>query len=106
MGYGDRASFRVEDNPVSSVAQERRRFTTSFQTVQVSGNIDSNCAEIFFINKGTANVKINNTLELTPEQSFGVGSNLNELDVTDYNCVFANTGVPKLVIIKRNYQEL
>jgi len=76
------------------------------KTLVQSGYVNSNCAEISFINTGTAPVTINSGLTLTQTQSIAISGNDCEIDTTKYNIVFGQTGIPSCVVIQKYYNQV
>jgi len=82
------------------------KYNITFQQYyQNQNSIISNCAEITFINNGTSNLVLNNTLELKPTQSLTIGAEQFEMDTTTYQIQFdSNTG-NKCTIIRKYYND-
>lgn len=79
-------------------------YNNVFQLYQNSDYVESNCAEIIFINNGTSNVTLNNTLLLQPTQSFSTDGKNGEMDTTRYNLDFGVSGNNSCVVIRKMYQ--
>jgi hypothetical protein len=82
------------------------QYNIVFKTLVQSGYVNSNCAEITFINNGTADVTINSGLTLSETQSIAIGGNDCEIDTTKYNIVFASTGIPKCIVVQKYYNQI
>ncbi len=79
-----------------------RKYTMGFKAIQQSGQVNSNCAETAFINLGTTLVTINNVFPLAAGASIGFNGNADEIDVTQYNLVFA-TGQGLCIVVQKFY---
>lgn len=79
-------------------------YYVTFAVIQLGGYIPSDCAEITFINSGTANVVINSALTLVPGQSLSIQGNNFEIDRTSYQIAFAQTGISSLTYIRKFYK--
>lgn len=78
-----------------------------FKEYSENGNIDFDHVSngLTFINKGGADVTINNTLTLSTNDNLAIGGNQGEVDVTTYNITFTAgaVGTKKLIIISKVY---
>lgn len=82
------------------------KYNITFQQyTQNQNSVISNCAEITFINNGTSNLLLNNTLELKPTQSLTITAEQYEMDTTIYQVTFDAFTGNKCTIIKKNYME-
>jgi hypothetical protein len=95
---------------------ERPEYT--IDSILINGNgqaIESNCADITFVNYGTADLVVNNAIRVPapaiPGQFtyFNIAGNIGEIDRTKYICSFDNPGgamAPTMVaiVIRRNYK--
>lgn len=78
-------------------------FTESNQIVTQSGQIESNCNSIEFLNIGTDTVTV---LGYPIQQGFSMvrPGNVGEINRTNYSATFAGaTTVQKLLVIRKNY---
>lgn len=80
----------------------RRKYIISFQVYNASTWVPSNCAAVTFYNAGTSNAFIQQ-LKLEPKIQLKVEGNFGELDVTQYNISFDNSGTNLLYVIVKNY---
>lgn len=71
--------------------------------------IEANCNEIMFYNQGNgaasptgSSVSINGII-LAPGIGLSIPGNYGEIDTTKWQCVFDNTGVNNLVVIRKTY---
>lgn len=76
------------------------------QYTQNQTSIASNCAEITFINNGTSNLVLNNTLELKPTQSLTITAQQFEVDTTVYQIQFDAVTGNKCTIIRKIYNNV
>lgn len=71
--------------------------------------IEANCNEIMFYNQGDgaatpAGSKVSiNGIVLAPGIGLSIPGNYGEIDVTKWQCVFDNTGVNNLIVIRKTY---
>lgn len=86
------------NNPVYPI-----KYVNTLQLYQESQFIDSNCAEISFLNNGTMDVLLNNSYVLTPGDFIAFDGKQGELDITKYNVVFQGAGIPSCVVAKKTY---
>jgi hypothetical protein len=78
-------------------------YANSFQVITISGQIESNCNAITFINTGDDNVMVNG-YTLLPTYSLYLPGHIGEQDETRYNCQFAGVGTaPGLLVIRKCY---
>lgn len=81
-----------------------QRFNVETLNYTQNNFIDSNCADITFINKGTNKVTINSGLILFAGQSLNLRANPGEIDRTKYNFNFDNgAGTNSIVILRKKY---
>jgi hypothetical protein len=81
-----------------------QEYNISFASINLAQYVTSNCNEITFINLGTNNVTINNTLTLQPTQSLSISGNACEVDVTNYNVNFNNSVGSNLIVIRKFFK--
>ena len=65
--------------------------------------IQSDCADITFLNTGTSNVNVNGIV-LLPNQSLAFNANFNEIDTTKYSIFFSGTGANSCTVIRKMYK--
>lgn len=80
-----------------------RKFETQFQTYTESGIVESNCADITFVNSGTDDVIINGSLTLTTDASISIQAEAWEMNTTKFNVVFSTSVAPSLLVIRKHY---
>jgi hypothetical protein len=68
-----------------------------------NGAVRSDCADITFVNSGTATITINNALQITTGNSLTISANNNEIDRTIYNYFFTGGGSQVLVVFRKIY---
>lgn len=79
-------------------------FNIAFQVyTQNQQSIISQCAEITFINNGTTDLTLNNSLVLKPTQSLSIGSEQYEKDTTIYTISFSGVTGNQCTIIRKYY---
>lgn len=69
------------------------------------GSVKSDCADITFLNQGSTNIVINNSIIITPGNSLNLSANFNEIDITIYQFYFIpNLNRPnKLIVFRKIY---
>ena len=67
--------------------------------------VESNCAEIAFLNIGTSNFSV---LGFVVNPGFGISfdGQENQLDVTKYQIIFDNTGVNNAAVFRKMYTQV
>ena len=80
-----------------------RKFETQFQTYSESGIVESNCADITFVNTGTDDVTINGSITLPTDASLSIQAEQWEMNTTKFNVVFGGSVAPALVVIRKHY---
>ena len=78
------------------------KFITETKIFQQSGQTDTNANSVIFVNQGTSNVTIDGFL-LTPNQSWNITGNENEINVKVYSFNFSGSGVNQLTVILKRY---
>lgn len=79
-----------------------KKFITETKIFSQSGQTDTNANSIIFVNQGTSNVTVDGFL-LTPNQSWNITGNENEVNVKVYSFNFSGTGVNQLTVIFKRY---
>lgn len=78
-------------------------FSANDELVTVSGNVESNCNGITFINLGVNTCTVLGVV-LQQGQSLNVPCNIGEIDQTNYTVRFDPTGTDnRLNVIRKNY---
>ena len=78
------------------------KFNTDFQIVSSGKQIASNCCDIIFFNLGSNEVIVE-LMPLMQSQSFTIQGNIGELNVSNYNINFIDTGGTNSLLIIRKY---
>ena len=78
------------------------KFITETKIFQQSGQTDTNANSVIFVNQGTTNVSVDGFL-LTPNQSWNITGNRDEINVKVYSFNFSGTGVNQLTVILKRY---
>jgi hypothetical protein len=71
------------------------KFITETKIFQQSGQTDTNANSVIFVNQGTSNVTVDGFL-LTPNQSWNITGNRDEINVKVYSFNFSGTDRPAL----------
>jgi hypothetical protein len=79
-----------------------KKFITDTKIFSQSSQTDTNANSIIFVNQGTSNVTVDGFL-LTPNQSWNITGNENEINVKVYSFNFSGTGVNQLTVIFKRY---
>jgi hypothetical protein len=79
-----------------------RKYITETKTFQQSGQTDTNANSVIFVNQGTSNVTVDNFL-LTPNQSWNITGNVDEMNVKVYSFNFSGAGVNQLTVVLKRY---
>lgn len=79
-----------------------RKFITETKIFSASGQTDSNANSLIFVNQGTTNVTVDGFL-LTPNQSWNISGNENEINVKVYTFAFSGAGTNQLTVIYKRY---
>jgi len=78
-------------------------YQIQFDVVSRDQTVESNCANMIFINKGSLGVKVNG-FPLSTGDSFAGNGNFNELDITNYVVVFdSGLGSKLLYVMRKRY---
>ena len=78
------------------------KFITETKIFQQSGQTDTNANSVIFVNQGTSNVSVDGFL-LTPNQSWNITGNRDEINVKVYSFTFSRAGVNQLTVILKRY---
>ena len=78
------------------------KFITETKIFSASGQTDTNANSVIFVNQGTSNVTVDGFL-LTPNQSWNITGNENEMNIKVYSFNFSGTGVNQLTVIFKRY---
>jgi len=78
------------------------KFITETKIFQQSGQTDTNANSVIFVNQGTSNVTVDGFL-LTPNQSWNITGNRDEINVKVYSFNFSGTGTNQLTLILKRY---
>lgn len=78
------------------------KFITETKIFQQSGQTDTNANSVIFVNQGTTNVSVDGFL-LTPNQSWNITGNRDEINVKVYSFNFSGAGVNQLTVILKRY---
>jgi hypothetical protein len=79
-----------------------KKFITETKIFSASSQTDTNANSVIFVNQGTSNVTVDGFL-LTPNQSWNITGNENEINVKVYSFNFSGTGVNQLTVIFKRY---
>lgn len=79
-----------------------RKYITETKIFQASGQTDTNANSVIFVNQGTSNVTVDGFL-LTPNQSWNITGNQDEVNVKVYSFNFSGTGTNQLTVILKRY---
>jgi hypothetical protein len=79
-----------------------KKYITETKIFSQSSQTDTNANSIIFVNQGTSNVTVDGFL-LTPNQSWNITGNENEINVKIYSFNFSGTGVNQLTVIFKRY---
>lgn len=80
------------------------RYYIGFKVFTVADYCSSECNAITFINNGTNNVILNNSMTLTPGQSLSINGNECEIDETKYLINFSSMTGSKCTVIQKYFQ--
>lgn len=88
--------------------EKKQKFDIHTQVFTRSGWTESGCADILFMNTaplvGGALVTVRD-VTLAPGKFLSIAGNEEELDVTQYEVIFAITGIPQCTIIRKLYRD-
>ena len=79
-----------------------KKYITETKVFNVSGQTDSNCNSLIFVNTGTTSVTIDG-FTLTPNQSWNITGYTNEMNVKVYSFNFSGTGTNQLTALFKRY---
>lgn len=79
-----------------------QKFITETKIFSSSGQTDTNCNSVIFVNTGTSNVTIDG-FTLTPNQSWNITGNKDEVLVKVYSFNFSGTGTNQLTALFKRY---
>lgn len=88
--------------PKQQPKKERQKYNNVATSIDKSQSIEIGCAEIFFLNQGTAPVTINSVIVLQQFQYIAFSGNEDEEDITHYTCIFG-AGTKNCIIIRKVY---
>ena len=80
-----------------------QKFDIDIVSYQTTQQVVSNCNSIQFINIGTSNLIINNSLTLITNQTFTVEGNEGELCVATFLIKFDNSGTNSVTVVRKNF---
>lgn len=78
------------------------KFITETKIFQQSGQTDTNANSVIFVNQGTSNVTVDGFL-LTPNQSWNITGNRDEINIKVYSFNFSGAGTNQLTVILKRY---
>ncbi len=78
------------------------KYTETFETINQTSQIKSNCNSLTVINTGTATAQING-VSLNPGQQFVVTGNFSEFNTTEYRLSFVGPGIEQVTVIRKIY---
>ena len=78
------------------------KFITETKIFQQSGQTDTNANSVIFVNQGTSNVTVDGFL-LTPNQSWNITGNRDEINIKVYSFNFSGAGINQLTVILKRY---
>jgi hypothetical protein len=79
-----------------------KKYITETKIFSASSQTDTNANSVIFVNQGTSNVTVDGFL-LTPNQSWNITGNENEINVKVYSFNFSGSGVNQLTVILKRY---
>jgi hypothetical protein len=79
-----------------------RKFITETKIFSQSSQTDTNANSVIFVNQGTSNVTVDGFL-LTPNQSWNITGNQDEMNVKVYTFNFSGAGVNQLTVVLKRY---
>lgn len=79
-----------------------RKYITETKIFTSSSQTDTNCNGVIFVNQGTSNVTIDG-FTLTPNQSWNIQGNQDEILVKIYSFNFSGSGVNQLTVLFKRY---
>lgn len=79
-----------------------RKYITETKVFSQSSQTDTNANSVIFVNQGTSNVTVDGFL-LTPNQSWNITGNENEINVKVYTFNFSGAGTNQLTVILKRY---
>lgn len=74
-------------------------FTTQENGYTYNQTIDMECNAFIFINQGTNAVLIGQTVKLLPNGVYGLGGNLGEVLIRQYQVQFVDTGGTNMLVV-------
>jgi len=78
------------------------KYITETKIFQQSGQTDTNANSVIFVNQGTSNVTVDGFL-LTPNQSWNITGNRDEINIKVYSFNFSGAGTNQLTVILKRY---
>lgn len=86
--------------------RKSHKYKTQTNVLIISGWTESECSDILFLNTapltGGAAVTVRG-VTLQPGQFLSIQANEWELDETQYEVIFATTGIPNLTVVRKLY---
>lgn len=79
-----------------------RQYITETKIFTASGQTDTNANSVIFVNQGTTNVTVDGFL-LTPNQSWNIAGNQDEVLIKVYSFNFSGSGVNQLTVLYKRY---
>ena len=79
-----------------------KKYITETKIFSSSSQTDTNANSVIFVNQGTSNVTVDGFL-LTPNQSWNITGNENEINAKVYSFNFSGAGVNQLTVILKRY---
>jgi len=79
-----------------------RKYITETKVFSQSSQTDTNANSVIFVNQGTSNVTVDGFL-LTPNQSWNITGNQDEINVKVYTFNFSGAGTNQLTVILKRY---
>ena len=80
-------------------------YRNELQTYREDAAVDSRCNSITFINNGSDDILLNQSVTLAPGQFIAFsGDRYDELDVTKYQISFVTTVAPSLLVVRKLVQ--
>lgn len=77
-------------------------FSADYQLITSSGQVESNCCGILFINLGAAVCSVLG-FPMQQGQQLSIPCNIGEIDKTNYKVQFSGSGAQQLLVIRKNY---
>jgi hypothetical protein len=81
---------------------ELQKFNNAFRVYNQNDQLKGSCNSIMFINQGSCDILLNNSITIIVGGSWGSDGNANEIDETYYNWIFQGSG-GKLVVVQKTF---